>query len=349
MFHILDFMASGVAQATWYIAIVFFMVVAMSVVYRNASPSFKYLLWSLVIFRVLLPFRFSPMDLIPKSESMPLPEMSTVIARVQTIGDIIPAGITATPMDFTQLLQIVWLSGFSLYLLAVISWVFYSKRHLRRCEEITNPALLELVEKLRQRLAIRQPIQSFYLHDAIESSPTIAGVMRFRLYMPRAIVDEWDMQDVEPIIIHELVHAKRHDVFFNWIQIFVQAVFFFNPMIWYANSKIRYFREEVCDDITVNFIENKRKRYSVSILNVLELVSDNQRVELSSIYFSERKSSLARRIMRLANKQYRYYQPLNKISFASLFIIGAMAFTLSCETIPDNILGDSGGGIGLSG
>jgi len=336
----LDYISTGLMQTTWHIGVFFVIIAIISIVYSNASPSFKYILWSLIIFRVIMPFNFSTLAFISEHDPIPLPEITTVIHSVEAIRQVIPQGIVSNSMKLSQVFQIVWLCGFLSYLLAVVSWVLYSKRHLHRCEKITNSDVLSLVENIRQRLSIRQPIQSYYLHDSIESSPTISGISNLRLYIPKEIADKWDIKDIEPIIIHELVHVKRHDVAFNWIQIVVQAVFFFNPLIWYANSKIRYFREEVCDDMTVGLIENKRKRYSLSILNVLELVTNNKSIELSSVYFSERKSSLARRIMRLANKKYRFYQPLNRSSFALLFIIGIMGFAISCETIPDSIMGD---------
>ncbi len=62
--------------------------------------------------------------------------------------------------------------------------------------------------------------------------------------IPAALVDKLSPEGLRAILIHELAHIKRGDLWVNSIQTFLQIVYFYNPFVWFANSMIR----KVCEE-----------------------------------------------------------------------------------------------------
>ncbi|MFC1725440.1 M56 family metallopeptidase, partial [candidate division KSB1 bacterium] len=168
------------------------------------------------------------------------------------------------------------------------------------CKPVEKEELLVLLENLRKKLSIKRDIKLCYLDSVSgDTGPSVVGIIKPKILIPSWIADRWTADELEPVLLHELAHIKRNDIIVNWIQIIVQAVYFFHPFVWFANRQIRKHREEVCDDLAIANISAERKRYSVSILNVLEGIIDEKRFVFSGIGFTEKKSSLSKRILRI--------------------------------------------------
>jgi len=42
-------------------------------------------------------------------------------------------------------------------------------------------------------------------------------------------------------------HVRRGDLFWNWVVVLVQAIHWFNPLVWFAGRAFRAEREYACD------------------------------------------------------------------------------------------------------
>ena len=51
----------------------------------------------------------------------------------------------------------------------------------------------------------------------------------------------FDPAQLEMILIHEFAHVRRHDMWVNLLQRLAEAVFFFNPAVWYLSRRISTF------------------------------------------------------------------------------------------------------------
>lgn len=235
---------------------------------------------------------------------------------------------------------IMWFSGVILFGISVLLWIMHVNNLLKKCNPVEKSDINELLKRRCNDLKITKTIRMYYLDINMPVGPTVTGVFHPKILLPHRIADKWSMKDIEPVLLHELIHVKRHDLLINWFQIIIQILFFFHPLVWYANRKIREKREEVCDDITIRLIEQKRKRYSMSILNVLEGILYEPILGLADIGFSERKSSLAKRIIRITNKNYEYFKPLSLPSFIALLLISVFSISLACDRSVGSITGN---------
>ncbi|HRX83263.1 MAG TPA: M56 family metallopeptidase, partial [Pirellulaceae bacterium] len=71
------------------------------------------------------------------------------------------------------------------------------------------------------------------------------------------------------ILTHELAHVLRWDAAVNHLQNIVQAVFFFHPLIWWTNQKIRQEREKCCDEIVLSASDTQPRVYCEAIVEML--------------------------------------------------------------------------------
>ncbi len=71
------------------------------------------------------------------------------------------------------------------------------------------------------------------------------------------------------VLLHEMAHVRRMDPLVNLIQILVQAVYWFHPLVWITNRFIRAEREKCCDEIAIAKLNTTPKDYGSAIVETL--------------------------------------------------------------------------------
>ena len=99
------------------------------------------------------------------------------------------------------------------------------------------------------------------------------------------------------------VHVRRHDLWVNLLQRFVEAILFFNPAMWWLSRRVGILREYCCDDCACKVIpENAQPEllYAQTLLHVVELQHPEYKEQVASLAVSGRSpSELRRRVARL--------------------------------------------------
>jgi hypothetical protein len=68
-----------------------------------------------------------------------------------------------------------------------------------------------------------------------------------------ALVSHISTTQAETLILHELTHIRTNDYLLNWLLLFAETIFFFNPFVISLCKKIRLEREKHCDINVVAF------------------------------------------------------------------------------------------------
>ena len=104
---------------------------------------------------------------------------------------------------------------------------------------------------------------------------------------------------------HELAHVARWDAAVNLVQILVQAVFFFHPLVWMANRQIRRERERCCDEMVIAGLGTDPKQYGEAIVSVL--VAEYQATQAApSLAVAGRLNNIEQRIQTILNPNRRF-------------------------------------------
>ena len=78
--------------------------------------------------------------------------------------------------------------------------------------------------------------------------------------------------EMRTVLLHELGHIKRRDGLASLLQAVVSVLYFFHPLLWWANRQLNASREEACDELTVQALDGRRRDYGSALLKVAEIL-----------------------------------------------------------------------------
>jgi TonB family protein len=80
--------------------------------------------------------------------------------------------------------------------------------------------------------------------------PVASGLLRASVLVPRDFA-AWPEQRREAAIRHERTHIERRDLWANLIGNVACAIYWFHPLIWILNSRMRAEQEHACDEAVI--------------------------------------------------------------------------------------------------
>lgn len=102
--------------------------------------------------------------------------------------------------------------------------------------------------------------------ERTEGLPAVIGLLRPRIVLPVDVDTRYDDQERALILEHERAHLQRGDAWTNaWVAL-VRCVFWFNPLVHYAASRLRHDQELACDAVVVAAHPHARRRYGEAML-----------------------------------------------------------------------------------
>jgi len=140
---------------------------------------------------------------------------------------------------------------------------------------------------------------------------------------------------IEPILIHELAHIRRADTVVSALQVLVQIVYWFHPLVWLANARLRRERELICDDFAVLHSGGTSRRYGATILRAIEEIRPASGWSLAGVGMGE--SGLAQRLRRLLDGSYALPRPVSRAAMAALLLLGALGVLMAGDAEPKKI------------
>ena len=139
---------------------------------------------------------------------------------------------------------------FSVSMIAVTIWLAVALAFLTRtllahfrAEFATDPNAEPIVPTGNQWLPTR--VGAFY--SPRHAVPVTVGFCRRRIVLPAA-AKEWSVDQRRMVLKHELAHVVRRDVLWQLISSIATSCFWFQPLVWHADRRLRLERERACDD-----------------------------------------------------------------------------------------------------
>ncbi|MBI3863734.1 MAG: polysaccharide biosynthesis/export family protein [Planctomycetia bacterium] len=143
----------------------------------------------------------------------------------------------------------LWLTGTPMTLVALTCGVTGVERLRRAARLLDDGDTVTACRRLQAMLGVGRRV-SIGLCDRI-AAPLLVGILRPMILLPASILAECSTEQIEMILIHELAHVRRCDVFVNFVQRLLEAVLFFHPAIWWLSSWVRLEREKCCDGVVL--------------------------------------------------------------------------------------------------
>ena len=303
---------------------------------RKLRPALRYALWLVVLVKLVLP----PSLAVPTSPGWWLRPARTVPAEPRRTTVVVTYGpsdspafpVAATPVFVApprpHLSPAAWaFSGEVAVGIGLLAWM------LRRWYQVARDArrataaparLSELLPELRSPLRLR-------LTDH-PHSPAVCGLFRPVILLPRSLAEQLPPTQLRAVLLHELLHLRRGDVWVNCAQALLQILYWWHPLLWLANARIRRVREEAVDDAVMLALNEDADAYAPTLLEVARLALHRPLATLGLIGILESHSSLRQRIERLMD-----FRPPRKAGLtlgSALAVLGFAALAVPMGEAP---------------
>lgn len=186
---------------------------------------------------------------------------------------------------------------------------------------------LVTVDKLR-RNGTRLSGAAFGLPDSADiraheslHSPVAIGLFRPSIMLPSHMIQE-NGANLRGALAHEFAHLERGDLIANCAETVMLSVFWWNPSLHLIRSAIAENREMACDDRAV-LETNDAGAYASTLVAFAEramMSSANTPRSEASLGVANGRSRLARRIARLADRDYR---PETRVATSRFLLAGS--------------------------
>ena len=304
---------------------------------NKISRQWQYYIWLVVVLRLLLPFgpevslmgktyrtvdqAISQAALLPPQQQPPLnvPGGNLVPAvgaehRKEMLNS--PADDVTTTHPFQDigvlLINHIWLVVALGLLIRKITiyqgFVRYIKARLTPVSDIERLDELSIVA---EQSGIKKPVELCV--NPLVSSPLLIGLFHPCIVLPRVDILE---KDFRYIVLHELTHYKRCDMFYKWLVQVTVCLHWFNPLVHLMSREITKACEFSCDEAVLTKMgSGNAQDYGKTLLDAMAAVG-RYKENFGAVTLSENKHLLKERINAIMN--------FKKKSTAIRFLTGAL-------------------------
>ncbi|TKB46662.1 M56 family metallopeptidase [Thalassotalea mangrovi] len=212
---------------------------------------------------------------------------------------------TAGLDESLQLSHLVAITWFVTVAILLCKFVFeYQATQATRHYQVlpATASVQNLFRQLRIKLGLSENITLLLSFNV--SSPMTLGFFKPVVLLPAQLVTGLDEEQLKLVLLHELIHIKRHDYAVNLCQALVELMLFFHPAVHWIGRQIRLERECVCDQGVIQEYDNKLT-YGRLIADLAEYHRHN-----SALSIAANGGELTQRVQRLFNKDNKPHSHL---------------------------------------
>ena len=157
-----------------------------------------------------------------------------------------------------------------LWLVGVIAWLAVqlvrSARFRRTLLSTATPfipssrAIVELLDRYGL------PVSRVFMTTRA-GAPFVTGLINAKVFLPTDFAERFAPQEQQWILIHELTHVARRDLWARLVAEGIRALFWFNPLVHLAVHRLREDQEYACDQAVVSrCTSQERYRYGRALM-----------------------------------------------------------------------------------
>ncbi len=190
-----------------------------SLLLRRASAGVRHNVWLAAMLAVaVVPAALSiPLGAIPSAARIAVP----VLAAAPQIA------ARKLPMILPAICLLIWAAGAAIVLARLIVGMAAATRISRSARPLDG-----------------------VLYSSLATTPMTWGFLRPVVILP-AYAASWTAAERDLVLRHEHAHIARHDCLWQMLASLLTAVFWFHPLIWVANARLRYEAEGAADDLVL--------------------------------------------------------------------------------------------------
>jgi len=335
---------------------------------KKVRAVFRYGIWLLVLLKLVLPTSLSaPLSLgyffgdelayvninRPPTEDEPIKPAPAIVSptidltniqadkftptpapTIQATGPVVteparPTAESVTPLSWQGAVFLAWLTVVLTMGLLLLQRAIFVRGLVAQAKE-ANSMMNDTLESCRKRMGVKRKIG--LKGSANATSPAVCGLFRPVILVPQNLTSSLSPSQLRAVLLHELAHIKRGDLWVNLAQTLLQIIYFYNPLLWLANSVIRRVREQAVDEMVLVTMGEKAQQYPQTLVNVAKLVFKKPALSLRLIGVVESKSALTSRIKHILNRPMPKRAKLGILGLAVIIITAAILLPMAACT-----------------
>ena len=213
-------------------------------------------------------------------------------------------------LHWTEWIAVCWAAG-ALFLIARLIMGIGAVWHVSTRSDNFDGLIPPMTSNWQHPASVRQS-------DAV-TVPMVWGLFRPVILLP-ADADEWAPERQRAVLLHELAHIQRQDWLMQIIAEIICAVYWFNPLVWFAARRMRTEVERACDDHVLNagYQSTDYAQHLLDIVRNIKALRSASRATVAMV----RQSKIEGRL-RTILAEHRNRRPVTKIVVG----LGLLAFT----------------------
>jgi beta-lactamase regulating signal transducer with metallopeptidase domain len=335
---------------------------------RRISAVCRYWIWMIILLKLVLPPTFSaptspvywvdaelsgfslqetvvperteialPLTDPPIPEST-LPQAPFVDSQIPNMsydpGPVVTEEAHVAPPPALEVASLTWEGVlFLVWLVAVITLVMLLVQRTvsvgRLCAQSTKASadLLDILEQSRRQMGVRRRIALGL--SPVVASPAVCGLFRPTIVLPQSLTAKLDTPSLRAILLHELVHIKRGDLWMSVCQAVLQIFYVYHPLLWLANVKIRNIREAAVDETVLAAMGEQAEEYPKTLVTVASLVTRRPGLSLRLIGVVESKKALAHRIRLITSRPFPKTAKIGMVGLLGITVVTALLLPMA--------------------
>jgi beta-lactamase regulating signal transducer with metallopeptidase domain/effector-binding domain-containing protein len=211
---------------------------------------------------------------------------------------------------------IAWIAGMLVFSGLLIMKMARLRRWHRMQKEREIPKWFHaLLLHTAGKLGLKQIPAIVFARDAV--TPAVYGMFRPVLLLPAGYLDKLSRREAEHVLLHELCHLKRGDLWVHGLYLVLHVVYWFNPFLIWTRRQMKHVREICCDLSVAQVLRGKTKDYRQTLLDsARSLLTETVEPGLGLLGVFEEPFRLVSRLKWLEKESWKHRK---WIAAASLF------------------------------
>ena len=165
------------------------------------------------------------------------------------------------------------------------------------------------VDALQRVAGVRTPVR--WAISPMLDSPAVGGLVRPTVVIPPDFDEGLTPKQLTWVLLHELAHVRRGDLWVAAGQRLIQAVFFFHPAVHLASWIIDQLREYACDDVALAACKASRLVCGEGFLAVVSRSVERTPMASPALGLFESRMLIRRRLLRILDGRRKVHSKLS--------------------------------------
>lgn len=214
------------------------------------------------------------------AEEPPVRERRSAIDSAATVNGTNSVAAAAVPWTDTlashafagllPTLAVIWMGG------AVLVWIRALRKanqfqRLLRSASPASRSIRERVEQLAEKMGVESP-QVLFVPGTISPLLWVWG-RTASLVVPKDFFERLDVDMQTPLLVHELAHWRRGDHWVRRLECVAGGLYWWCPLVWWAQAGVRQAEEELCDAWVVATLPDSARVYALALVETVDFLA----------------------------------------------------------------------------